>query len=99
MRRVSLAAVASATILAAVAWGHAATPMEPPLPKDPALALAALDRKIADLDASEQADKAEIERVGSQVGGARARVLARGGHSTSSRARDCSRSAAASTPW
>jgi murein DD-endopeptidase MepM/ murein hydrolase activator NlpD len=78
MRRASLAAGASATILAAVVWGRAATPMEPPLPKDPALALAALDRKIADLDASEQSEKVEIERVGSQVGGARARVLARG---------------------
>jgi murein hydrolase activator len=78
MRRASLAAVASAMILAGVAWGRAAAPMQPPAASDPALALAALDRKIADLDASEQTDKIEIERVGSQVGGARARVLARG---------------------
>ena len=78
MRRTSLAAVASAMALTAVAWGHAATPTDVPLPSNPALALAALDRKIADLGATEQSDKLEIARAGAQIGSARARVLARG---------------------
>ncbi len=50
----------------------------PPAAQDPALALAALDRKIADLDASEQSDKIEIGHVGTQLGDARAKVLSRG---------------------
>jgi murein hydrolase activator len=78
MRRRSLAAVAAAMVLTAVAWGHAATPTDVPLPSNPALALAALDRKIADLGATEQSDKLEIARAGAQIGSARARVLARG---------------------
>ncbi len=76
MRRAALGAVASALVVAGIAWVGAASPM--PGASDPALALAALDRKIADLDASEQSDRTDIERVGAQVGGARARVLARG---------------------
>jgi murein DD-endopeptidase MepM/ murein hydrolase activator NlpD len=78
MRRWAIAAVAGAMVLTAVAWGRAATPTGLQLPADPSLALAALDRKIADLDASEQSDKIEIQRVGVQVGGARDRVLTRG---------------------
>ena len=77
MRRGSLAALASALALTAVAWVRAATPAGMG-PSDPALALAALDRKIADLDASEQADKMEIALAGAQVGGAKERVIARG---------------------
>jgi murein hydrolase activator len=76
MKRASLGAVAAGFVLAGVAWVRAAAPM--PGASDPALALAALDRRIADLDASEQTDKMEIEHVGTQLGGSRARVLARG---------------------
>jgi murein DD-endopeptidase MepM/ murein hydrolase activator NlpD len=76
MRRASIGAAASALVVAGALWVRAAAPM--PGAQDPALALAALDRKIADLDASELSDKAEIERIGAQVGGARAKVLARG---------------------
>jgi murein DD-endopeptidase MepM/ murein hydrolase activator NlpD len=78
MRRAALALAASAMVLATVAGGRASTPAGMQLPADPSLALAALDRKIADLDASEQADRLEIGRVGDQVGGARERVLVRG---------------------
>jgi murein DD-endopeptidase MepM/ murein hydrolase activator NlpD len=46
-------------------------------PPDPALALAALDRKIADLDAEEQGDKGELARLGGPIALAHARVLAR----------------------
>jgi murein DD-endopeptidase MepM/ murein hydrolase activator NlpD len=48
------------------------------LPSDPSLALAALDRKIADLDSAEQADKLEIERVGEDIAAVHARVVGRG---------------------
>ena len=78
MRRASLVVVASAMVLTAVVRGHAATPADLPLPSDPALALAAIDRKIADLNATEQSDKLEIARQGAQIGGVRAKVLARG---------------------
>jgi murein DD-endopeptidase MepM/ murein hydrolase activator NlpD len=44
----------------------------------PALALAALDRKIADLDAEEMADKRELSSLGARIGELHARVLARG---------------------
>jgi murein DD-endopeptidase MepM/ murein hydrolase activator NlpD len=76
MRRASIFGAASALVLAGALWVRAAAPM--PGAQDPALALAALDRKIADLDASEVSDKAEIERIGTQVGAARTKVLARG---------------------
>lgn len=49
-----------------------------PLPAEPALALAALDRRIADLDAEEQSDKVELARLGGQVAANHRRVLARG---------------------
>jgi murein DD-endopeptidase MepM/ murein hydrolase activator NlpD len=78
MRRGAFAGVAAAMALAAVTWGRAAAPMLTPPSADPSLALAALDRKIADLDASEQSDRLEIGRIGEEVGGSRARVLARG---------------------
>jgi murein DD-endopeptidase MepM/ murein hydrolase activator NlpD len=47
-------------------------------PVEPALALAALDRRIADLDAEEQSDRQEIARLGGHVAAAHLRVLARG---------------------
>jgi murein DD-endopeptidase MepM/ murein hydrolase activator NlpD len=43
-----------------------------------ALALAALDRKIADLDSEETADKRELSSLGTRIGELHARVLARG---------------------
>ena len=50
----------------------------PVTPVDPALALAALDRKIADLDAEEQSDKQELSRLGAAVAASHIRVLVRG---------------------
>lgn len=43
-----------------------------------ALSLAALDRKIADLDAEEAGDKHEIEALGERIAEVHARVIARG---------------------
>jgi septal ring factor EnvC (AmiA/AmiB activator) len=47
-------------------------------PNNTALALAALDRKIADLDTEEQADKTELGAIGTQIAEAHARVLVQG---------------------
>ncbi|MBX3212567.1 MAG: peptidoglycan DD-metalloendopeptidase family protein [Labilithrix sp.] len=44
----------------------------------PALALAALDRRIADLDAEEEVSKRELTELGGKIAGAHARSLARG---------------------
>jgi septal ring factor EnvC (AmiA/AmiB activator) len=63
-------------ILSLVAIGtasHAA-----PQQSSPALALAALDRKIADLDAEEIASKRELESLSPRIQQAHARTLARG---------------------
>jgi murein DD-endopeptidase MepM/ murein hydrolase activator NlpD len=49
--------------------GHGATP---------ALALASLDRKIADLDAEEANEKRELDSIGGRIAEAHARVIARG---------------------
>jgi murein DD-endopeptidase MepM/ murein hydrolase activator NlpD len=78
MRPATLIGMTSLTVLMAVAAGRAATPPDAPLPSDPVLALATLDRRIADLDATEQADKLEIARAGAQIGSARAKVLTQG---------------------
>jgi murein hydrolase activator len=43
-----------------------------------ALALAALDRRIADLDAEEEASKRELGEIGGRIAAAHARTLARG---------------------
>jgi murein DD-endopeptidase MepM/ murein hydrolase activator NlpD len=56
----------------------AATPLRAPDPNQTVLALAALDRKIADLDAAETADKRELEGLGARVAEAHTRVLVRG---------------------
>jgi len=45
---------------------------------DPVLALAALDRKVADLDAQEQADKSDLASLDAPIQAAHARVVARG---------------------
>jgi murein DD-endopeptidase MepM/ murein hydrolase activator NlpD len=45
---------------------------------DPALALAALDRRVADLDTAEQSDKLELSRLGSHIAETHQRVVERG---------------------
>jgi murein DD-endopeptidase MepM/ murein hydrolase activator NlpD len=45
---------------------------------DPALALAALDRRVADLDTAEQSDKLELSRLGSRIAETHQRVVERG---------------------
>lgn len=76
MRRAVLAAFVMAAASPLVAAGHAAVPTG--ASADPALALAALDRKIADLDSDELADKQELARLGPQVALVHARLLSRG---------------------
>jgi murein DD-endopeptidase MepM/ murein hydrolase activator NlpD len=74
----ALAPVASLGLAAATATRSAAYPSGPAASSDPALALAALDRKIADLDAAEQSDKLEIDRVGGEIADVHARLVGRG---------------------
>jgi murein DD-endopeptidase MepM/ murein hydrolase activator NlpD len=79
--RTAFAALGAVAALAAVVAGSPASLADAPFaapPQDPALALAALDRKIADLDARAQTDKVEIDRASAQIAEAHARVLARG---------------------
>jgi murein DD-endopeptidase MepM/ murein hydrolase activator NlpD len=76
---VALASIAAASD-AAQAIAVAPPAVTAPAPSaDPALALAALDRRIADLDAEEQSDKQELSRLGGAVAASHARVVARGG--------------------
>jgi|CZKU01.1.fsa_nt_gi murein DD-endopeptidase MepM/ murein hydrolase activator NlpD len=72
------ALVLSVGLAALVATRSAASPASGSLPPDPALALAALDRKIADLDTAEQSDKLEIGRIGDGIAAMHARVVGRG---------------------
>jgi murein DD-endopeptidase MepM/ murein hydrolase activator NlpD len=76
MRRAALVAAVVGAAAALAGRGHAAPGSQ--LPADPALALAALDRRIADLDAEEQSDKLEMTRLGGAVALGHARVLAGG---------------------
>jgi murein DD-endopeptidase MepM/ murein hydrolase activator NlpD len=76
LRLPGAAVVAAVIALAIASSGHAAPAAAPPL--EPALALAALDRRIADLDGEEQSDKQELARLGGQVAGMHARVITRG---------------------
>src|SRR5512140_498681 len=57
---------------------RAATAPAGATPASPALALAALDRKIADLDAEESQNKQELEGLGAKIAEAHERVLVRG---------------------
>jgi murein DD-endopeptidase MepM/ murein hydrolase activator NlpD len=75
MKPASVAAIVLAAAAPIVATGHAAPP---PRAADSALALAALDRRIADLDAEEQSDKAELAHLAVPIAATHARVLARG---------------------
>jgi septal ring factor EnvC (AmiA/AmiB activator) len=79
MRRGRLPGLALAAFAVVAVDGRVA-PAAPAggLPAEPALALAALDRRIADLDAEEQSDKVELTRLGGQVAANHKRVLARG---------------------
>jgi len=77
MRRALVVAVAVAAFCPFVARSHAA-PLAGTRPADPALALAALDRKIADLDSEEQSDKQELGRLAGEIATARTRVVTRG---------------------
>jgi septal ring factor EnvC (AmiA/AmiB activator) len=65
-------------MLPLVGTGRAAPHAAPNGRPDPALALAALDRKIADLDSEEQSDKQELARLSGQVAQARQRVIMHG---------------------
>lgn len=70
------------TVLAALTTlavrGHAAPATGPSSAVGPAVALGALDRRIADLDAEEQSDRQEIGRLGGHIAATHLRVLARG---------------------
>jgi murein DD-endopeptidase MepM/ murein hydrolase activator NlpD len=87
VRLVTRGAAALATLLVAgLASGDrhpaaplpTAAPLRAPDPNQTVLALAALDRKIADLDAAETADKRELEGLGGRVAEAHERVITRG---------------------
>jgi murein DD-endopeptidase MepM/ murein hydrolase activator NlpD len=78
MKRIARIVLALAVATASARSGHAAPWAGPALPADPTLALAALDRKIAILDASEQTGKLEISQIGARLAAAHARVLGRG---------------------
>ncbi|MGH7270521.1 MAG: murein hydrolase activator EnvC family protein [Polyangiaceae bacterium] len=58
--------------------GRALAPPTPASAVSPARALAALDRKVADLDSEEETDKLELARLGGDVAGKHARVIALG---------------------
>jgi murein DD-endopeptidase MepM/ murein hydrolase activator NlpD len=88
MRRVSIALLGMVGLVAS-ATGHAAPhdwvgQLPSPQatvqthPGSPALALAALDRKIADLDAEEEASKKELAELGGKIAAAHGRVLYHG---------------------
>lgn len=78
MSRWPVAAIVVVATLPLVATGRAASPPGAVAPSDPALALAALDRKVADLDTEEQSDKQELARLGAELALGHARVLAHG---------------------
>jgi septal ring factor EnvC (AmiA/AmiB activator) len=79
MRRALLAAGAVIAVASPlVASSHAAPVAGARSATDPALALAALDRKIADLDSEEQGSKQELGRLAGEIARARTRVVTRG---------------------
>jgi murein DD-endopeptidase MepM/ murein hydrolase activator NlpD len=80
---VNRAAFAIAALASFAAVARAEPPRDPGIPipigrSSSSLALASLDRKIADLDAEEANDKREIETLGARIADAHARVIARG---------------------
>ena len=74
----AVAAALSSTALAGPLRGPpgAIAPLAPS--DDPALAVAMLDRRIADIDFEEQTDKAELSRTASDVAVAKARLVVHG---------------------
>ncbi len=71
--------VAALGFLAGVAHAGPLPQLGAPItPSSPALALASLDRKIADVDAEEAANKLELSSLGGRLAEAHARVLVRG---------------------
>ncbi len=73
-----LPALGFAFALSGVAAGTSSPASSIVLPSDPVLALAVLNRKLADLDTDEQADKAELDAMGGPISAAHARVVANG---------------------
>jgi murein hydrolase activator len=72
---------ASVALAALAAGGMSARAHATPaaaLPADPALALAAVDRRIADMDVAEQSDKNELSHLGSDLSALHRRVIVRG---------------------
>ncbi len=79
MRRAVLASLALAALFGSAGAGVRAAPAGvDDLPSDPALAVAAIDRRLAGLDTSEQSDKSELARLGGDVATLHRRVIARG---------------------
>jgi murein DD-endopeptidase MepM/ murein hydrolase activator NlpD len=78
MRRVAAAALVLAAVLPLVESGHAAPQGGAELPSDPVLALAAMDRRIADMDVAEQSDKSELSHLGTDLSALHQRVIVRG---------------------
>jgi murein hydrolase activator len=80
--RVAVGVMVLATALPLVGTGQAAPqgggPMAGALSPDPALALAAVDRRIADIDTAEQSDKKELAHLGEQLALQHVHVLSRG---------------------
>jgi murein DD-endopeptidase MepM/ murein hydrolase activator NlpD len=74
----ALAAVSSGVAVAGVGAGVGRTASTDPPGSDPAPTLASLDRNLADIDAREQADKAELARLAGQVSLAHRRVVDHG---------------------
>ncbi len=73
-------AVAALGLVAGLAHAGPLPPMPAPgvTPASPALALAALDRKIADVDAEETQNKQELAELGGKIADSHGRVLVRG---------------------
>jgi murein DD-endopeptidase MepM/ murein hydrolase activator NlpD len=68
----------AALFVAGTALADSEPPPAPPRPQSTALALAALDRRIADLDAEEDMSKRELTELSGRIGEAHARSLMRG---------------------
>jgi murein DD-endopeptidase MepM/ murein hydrolase activator NlpD len=83
MRRWFAALLVVATLPVVVTSHASSLPALPSTPapsssSDPSLALAALDRRVADLDTEEQTNKLELSRLGAEATAEHARVLVRG---------------------
>lgn len=68
----------SAVLVAGSALAAEPAPGPPARPQSTALALAALDRRIADLDAEEEVSKRELSELSGRIADAHSRSLARG---------------------